>query len=150
MAPHHENYTNTSNSNRSSLQAASGVSFCSQTYVFQLLPVRRTFPHHDSCFEFTRHQNSYSPRVSEPLHYNGSIQPFGGDTRFGFRKRIFQAVNDCVSGNSLVFTHSGVIRQFIEAFGVKEAYIGNLGFIIIEFDDFFEGAILHTIYDGMF
>lgn len=81
--------------------------------------------------------------------HKGIIEPPGADTYSKFRNRIFSGVNDCVDGNSLVFTHSGVIRNFIEAFQIDKTYIGNLGFIIIEFDDIYEGAQIQSIYNGM-
>jgi broad specificity phosphatase PhoE len=79
----------------------------------------------------------------------GVIQPHGADTDAKFRNRIFAGVNDCVDGNSLVFTHCGVLRTFIRLFGIENTYVGNLGFIIIEFDDIYKGAYLHSISDGM-
>lgn len=80
---------------------------------------------------------------------NGIIQPKGADTYAKFRNRIFAGINDCVDGNSLIFTHCGVIKNVIDLFGIENTYVGNLGFVIIEFDDIYKSAQIHSIYDGM-
>lgn len=78
----------------------------------------------------------------------GHILPPGGDTPYSFRKRIFDSINDLPEGNSAMFCHSGVQKLFLILAKFNVHFLGNLGIVVLEFDDLYKQFELVGIFHG--
>ena len=78
----------------------------------------------------------------------GALKPFGAESSRGFQSRIFESLNSTSEGVSVVFTHGGVMSNFVGLFKEKRPYIGNCGFLILDFDDITKGAELKGLFKG--
>ena len=67
--------------------------------------------------------------------FDGLLRPKGADTPAVFHDRVMEGFNDIPEGTSVLFCHSGILKLFLKFFGFKIQYLGNLGMIMIEYDD---------------
>ena len=79
---------------------------------------------------------------------DGALRPFGAELREDFQYRIKESLNSTLEGTSVVFTHGGVVNNLIGLFKRNIPYVGNCGFIILEFDDINKGAVIQNIFRG--
>ena len=82
------------------------------------------------------------------MAFYGTINPVNGDSSFSFYKRIFDSINDLPEGNSAMFCHSGILKLFLHGNNYEKEYLGNLGMIMIEFDDVYEESEMVGIFYG--
>ena len=77
-----------------------------------------------------------------------ALKPSGAESGRGFWDRIFESLNSTSTGLSVVFAHGGVMGNLTGLFTEKRPYIGNCGFIILDFDDITQGAELKGVFQG--
>jgi hypothetical protein len=80
--------------------------------------------------------------------YNGLIKPTGSDTPISFYDRIHDGFNELPDGNSAVFCHSGIVKFFLSETDYHTQYLGNLGMVMVEFDDIAEPIEITGVFNG--
>jgi broad specificity phosphatase PhoE len=86
--------------------------------------------------------------IAYDCYFHGSLIPQGADSPYSFRKRIFDGMNDLPDGNSAIFCHSGILKIFLKSIKYPIQYFGNLGMILVEFDDIDEEVEIKGIFHG--
>ena len=78
----------------------------------------------------------------------GKVKGVGAESASSFRGRILEGLSDLPDGNSAVFCHSGVLKQFLKLSDYPLNYFGNLGMIVIEFDDIHKETEISGLFYG--
>lgn len=80
--------------------------------------------------------------------YSGFVKPEGADSPTSFRDRIFDSINELPHGNSAIFCHSGVLKNFLMMSTYELNYFGNLGMVLLECDDIYTESNIIGVFKG--